>query len=277
MEAPMARPVPQMRCSLTLFLFALIASAAIAQSSTKPAQTPVFEFASIRQNINPQISWRMSFTTNGVSAVDVTLQYVLEEAYGLYDSKRWSGGPNWLNERRFNIEARFDSAQYKNVTLAQRRAMLQKLLADRFGLVVHHEPKKLPVYALVVAKHGPKLVMPRPADMNSETIYGSTCLITRSSLGHVEMKDCTTRDFISVLTPMVASDLGRNIIDQTDLIGHYNFDLSWSPEDPAAAALESDAPTIFTALEKDLGLKLKPAKAMLDTIVIDHIEMPSPN
>ncbi|MGH9588285.1 MAG: TIGR03435 family protein [Acidobacteriaceae bacterium] len=274
----MAGPRPQMRCSLILFLFALLPSAAIAQSSAEPAKALTFEFASIRQNIDRQIRWRMSFTTNGVSAVDVTLQYVLEEAYGLYDSKRWSGGPGWLSERRFNIEARFDPAEYKDITLAKRRIMLQHLLADRFGLVVHHEPKELPVYALVVAKQRPKLVVRKTTDLNPKNIYGSSCLITRDSLNHVEMKDCTTHDFVSVLTPMVASDLGRNIVDETGLTGHNDFDLSWSPEDPAAAArLNSGAPTIFTALEKDLGLKLKPAKAMLDTIVIDRIEMPSQN
>lgn len=274
----MTHPAPQMRCALTLFLLSLVASAAMAQSPAGPAKTPTFEFAGIRQNVDRQISWHSSFTANGYSALDATLQYVLEDAYGLYDWKRWSGGPGWLKERRFNIEARFDPAQYKDITLAQRRAMLQHLLADRFGLVAHHEPKELPVYALVVAKHGPKLAAPKPADLNPETIYGSTCLVIREAPGHLEMKDCTTHDFASLLTITVASDLGRNIVDQTGLTGHYNFDLTWSPEDPTAAArLDSGAPIIFSALEKELGLRLKPAKAMLDSIVIDHIEMPSPN
>lgn len=267
-----------LRCSLILFLLALVASAAMAQSPAEPVKTPAFEFASIRQNVDRQISWHSSFTADGYSAVDVTLQYVLEEAYDLYDSNRWSGGPGWLNDRRFNIEARFDPAQYKDITLAQRRAMLQHLLANRFGLVAHHQPKELPVFALVVAKHGPKLTTSKPADLNSRTIYGSNCLVTRGGLGHLEMKDCTAQDFASLLTITVASDLGRNIVDQTGLTGHYNFNLTWSPEDPAVAArLDSGAPIIFTALEKQLGLRLKPAKAMLDSIVIDHIGMPSPN
>lgn len=275
----MHKAAPQMRCSLALFLLALVSMAAIAQSRAEPAKTPAFEFASIRQNIDRQISWHSFFTTNGYSATDATLHYILEDAYGIYDWKRWSGGPSWLNDRRFNIEARFDPAQYKDITLAQRRAMLRQLLADRFGLIAHHEPKEMPVYALVVAKRGPKLPTAKLAGLHPETIYDSTCQIIREVPGqHLEMEDCTTHDFASLLTVTVASDIGRNIVDQTGLTGHYNFDLTWSPEDPAAAArFDSGAPTIFTALKKELGLKLKPSKAMLDTIVIDHIGMPSPN
>jgi len=272
-------PRPQsLKRHFTLFLLVAAAATAVAQSPTAPASPPTFEIASIRQNLDRQVRWRMSFTANGLSAEDVTLQYVMEEAYNLYDAKRWSGGPSWLGQRRFNIEARFDPAAYKNITADQRRAMLQQLLADRFQLAVHHEPNDLPVYALVVAKHGPKLATPKPADLNPETIYGSTCQVARSRPDHLEMKDCTMHDFVSVLTAWTASDLGRNIVDRTGLTGHYNFDFSWSPENPAAAArLDSDAPTVFTALKKELGLQLKPSKGMLDTIVIDHVEMPSPN
>jgi uncharacterized protein (TIGR03435 family) len=240
-------------------------------------ETPTFEFASIRQNIDRHPRWRMSFTIDGFSAVGVTLQNVLEEAYNLYDPKRWSGTPKWISERRFNIEARYDQAEHKDRTGAQSRAMLQQLLVDRFGLIVHHEPKERPIYELVVARHTPKLVAAKQ-DRNPDAIYRSTCRITHDTQDHLQMADCTVNNLISVLAPMAASDLNRQIIDGTGLTGHYDFDLSWTPEDPAAAALiDSGAPTIFTAVKKELGLELKPTEGVVDTIVIDKIEMPSPN
>jgi uncharacterized protein (TIGR03435 family) len=269
---------PQVSRSLTLFLLALVASAAIGQSAPEPAKRPVFDVASIRQNVDPKIGWRMQFTANGVSAVDVTLQYAIEEAYGLYDPQRWSGGPDWLNQRRFNIEARFDPAEYKNITLEQRRAMLQQMLADRCKLVIHHEPKEFPLYALVIARNGPKFKETKQEDLQPQSLYGSSCLITRSALDHLEMKGCTTQNFVSILTARARFDLNRNVIDQTGLSGRYDFALNWTPEDPATATrLNSDGPSIFSALQQQLGLKLSPTKGMLDTIVVDRIEMPSEN
>jgi uncharacterized protein (TIGR03435 family) len=266
------------RLSLNFFLFALVASAAIGQSAAGQGKTPAFDVASIRQNVDPKIRWRMQFTADGVSAVDVTLQYAMQEAYGLYDAKRWSGGPEWVSERRFNIEARFDPAEYKSVTLEQRRAMLQQLLADRCKLVMHHEQREFPLYALVVARSGTKFNKSKQEDLDSPSIYGSSCLITRSRPDHLEMKGCTTRELATDLTGLARLDLNRNIVDQTGLTGLYDFALSWTPEDPAAAErLNSVGPPIFSALQKQLGLKLKPTKGMLDTIVIDHIEMPSEN
>jgi uncharacterized protein (TIGR03435 family) len=265
--------------SFTLFVFALVVSAAIGQSATEPSKTPAFDFASIRQNVDPKSGWRMQFTADGVSAVDVTMQYALEEAYGLYDLRRWSSGPDWLNRRRFNIEARFDPAEHKNLTLEQRRAMLQQMLADRCKLVVHHEPKEFPLYAMVIAKNGPKLSETKSERMNSQNLYRSSCLITGTSrTNHLEMQGCTTGEFASILTDQARLDLNRNVIDQTGLSGRYDIVLHWTPEDPALAErLNPDGPPIFTALKEQLGLSLRPTKGMLDTIVVDHIEMPSEN
>jgi uncharacterized protein (TIGR03435 family) len=269
---------PPLRHSLVFFLLAL-AAPAFAQSATQPPKPPVFDTASIRQNVDPKTHFRMQFTEDGVSAEGVTLQYALEEAYGLYDPQRWSGGPDWLNQRRFNIEARFDPAEYKDLAIEQRRAMLQHLLADRCKLVVHHETKEIPVYALVVAKNGPKFQETKKDNLQPHSIYGTSCLNTGGSRPyHLEMKSCTMLDFASALTGNARSDLNRNVIDHTGLSGHYDIVLNWSPEDPATAGrFHSDALPIFSALPEQLGLKLDPTKGKLDKIVIDHIEMPSEN
>jgi uncharacterized protein (TIGR03435 family) len=267
-----------MRRSLAVLLLALIPWAVIGQSAPDAAKAPTFDIASIRQNVDPKIRWRMQFTADGVSALDVTLQYALEEAYGLYDPQRWSGGPDWLNQRRFNIEARFDPAEYKNITLEQRRAMLQQMLADRCKLVVHHEPKEFPLYALAIARKGPKLSETKPESLNPHNVYGTSCLVRHSSSDQLQMQGCTIREFANLLTGAARTDLNRNVIDQTGLTGRYDFALNWSPQDQALAEqMKATGPAIFSALQEQLGLKLKTTKGMLDTIVVDHIEMPSEN
>ena len=125
-----------------------------AQTAATNTERPAYEVVSVRQNLNPNPAWRMNFTADGVSAQDVTLEYAIHEAFGLYDDRLWSGGPAWIREKRFDINARFDLSKYPEPTLDQRREMLQQLLADRFRLVVHHETKEFPLYALVIAKHG---------------------------------------------------------------------------------------------------------------------------
>jgi uncharacterized protein (TIGR03435 family) len=267
-----------MRPFLALFLLALPAVAAFAQSAAPPSKPPVFDVAGIHQNVNPNTPFRMEFTGNGLTAEGVTLLYALEEAYNLYDSQRWSGGPDWLAIRKFNIEARFDPAEYPNITIEQRRAMLQQLFADRFKAVVHHEPKQFPVYALVLAKGGPKFHPTKKDDQQPQSVYGSSCLITHSRPFDLKMTSCTTSDFASILNSSAGRDLSRTILDQTGLSGRYDFALIWSPEDPAMAErFHSDAPPLFSALPQQLGLKLEATQGPLDTIVIDHIEMPSEN
>ena len=256
------------------------APAAFAQAAAKaPSAGPTFEVASIRQNMNPNPRWHMFFTADGLNAVDVTLQWVLHEAYGVYNNQFWSGGPEWLNERRFDIQAKFDISKYPNPTPEQRRAMLQQLLADRFKLVVHHETKEFPLYDLVVAKNGPKFEETKPGDIQHNRLDGgAVCVFTRSRRGSLGLRGCTMADLADALTGWTQSDLGRIIENRTGLTGRYTLALQWTPENVPASAIQNySGPSIFTALKEQLGLELKPAKGPLDTIVIDQAEMPSAN
>jgi uncharacterized protein (TIGR03435 family) len=258
--------------------FVLSASLAFAQTATAPPQSPTFEVASIRQNIDPNHSWRMNFTPNGVSALDVTLQYAIHEAYGLYDDRLWSGGPSWLTERRFDIEAKYDTVQYPHPTLVQRQAMLQQLLAERFKLAVHHESNEFPLYALVVAKNGPKFQESKPDELHPNKVYGSICHVTRSRPGILGLEGCTMVDLARLLTGWTHHDLGRTIVDHTGLTARYTLLLQWTPENASQpAAQDTEGPFLFTALKEQLGLELKATTGPLDTIVIDHVEMPSEN
>ncbi len=118
----------------------------LAQTLAVSQAAPGYEVVSIRQNLNPQPRWQMSFTRDGVWGEDVTLFWAMKEAY-LVPDERWLGAPSWIDEKRFDIKAKYDTEEYPNLTLEQRHTMLQQMLADRFKLVLHHEQKNFPVYA----------------------------------------------------------------------------------------------------------------------------------
>ena len=268
------------RCSvLAAAFFGLGCSMMFAQSAESGfALGPRFDVASVRQNLSPEPRWRMSLTEDGVSAKDVTLLYVVEEAYGLYDEQFWSGIPQWIKEKRFDIAAKYDVEKYPQITLEQRRAMLQQLLSERFKLLVHHEQRAFPLYALTLAKGGPKFEETKPEGSHVSS-YGPTCHVLRSKMGLTEMKGCSMARLAQNLTGWTRNDLGRTIVDHTGLAGRYSFSLNWTPDTaPASNSLDvGEGPSIFTAVQEQLGLLLKPEKGLLDTIVIDHVEMPTEN
>ncbi len=254
----------------------------LAQTAATPGGTPAFEVASIRQNTNPNPRWNMYFTAGGVHATDVTLMWVLHEAYGMGDNDLWSGGPAWLDKARFDIEAKYDVSQYPSLTRGQRQALLQQLLADRFKVVVHHEAKEFALYALAIAKGGPKVEETRQQDLQKSPVSGVMCVNRRGGKGVIEMQGCTMMQFASNLGGDARSDLGRKVVDQTGLTSYYTIALHWTPVETTAptagiSAPEVSGPSVFTAVKEQLGLELKPIKGPLDTIVIDHAEMPSEN
>jgi uncharacterized protein (TIGR03435 family) len=253
------------------------------ESENQVVSPPTYEVASVRENKNPNPAWRMGFTPDGVSAKDVTLLWALSEAYGVRDLTLTSGGPAWIDEKRFDIEAKFDVSKYPNPTREERQAMLQQLLADRFKLVVHHEAKDFPLYALVAMSSGPKLVETKPEDVQQSRMGGPVCVVSGSSRGFLRLNGCTAGDLANILYGVAKSDLGRRVEDQTGMKGRYTVELRWAPiaaADPmpdAPSATDVSGGSIFTAVKEQLGLELKPINGPLDTIVIDHAEMPSEN
>jgi uncharacterized protein (TIGR03435 family) len=207
------------------------------------------------------------------------------DAYGIPGS-RTLDGPKWLDSTRFDIEAKMDDSVADHLrTLArdQRRletqAMFQQLLANRFKLAVHWETRELPVYALIVARKGPKL---QPAKDSPEGTNISSS-DSRSGL-QLTAKGLTLPQFAEALTQAVSRELGHDVIDKTEIEGRYDLTLKWTQDAGAvpiattgAAALADSGPSIFTAVQEQLGLKLEPAKARVRVLVIDHAEMPSEN
>jgi uncharacterized protein (TIGR03435 family) len=260
---------------------ACIPLCALAQSS--PLPTPTFDVASIRQNKTDPPAWRMSFTADGVSGRDVTLELALHQ--DAYDrNQQWAGGgPAWLDTARFDIEAKFDTTAFPHPTIEQRRAMLQALLADRFKLKIHHEQRDFPLYALVVATAGPHLTIAQPDDSHISPVYGPMCHIIRVGHGDTRLQGCSMADLAYRLTEVQPADARRVVQDKTGLTDRYTFDLTWSPGPPLSNEAGSPAEPVFLgpslemALRDQLGLKLVPTHGPLDVIVIDSVELPSEN
>jgi uncharacterized protein (TIGR03435 family) len=264
---------------------ALAIPSAFAQSNappnTVPAQTvdqtskPItFEVATIKPTATTD-SWRLPLPTpDGYTATNVSLLQLIGEAYGVVDPKLLSGGPPWIDKKKFDLEAKFDPSELpnaKDLTHAQRAAMLQPLLADRFHLKLHHETKDLPVFNLVTAKVGSKLQSAPGAP--ADDMISTTCEYSRGP-GYAQAARCSMKNVVDALRDIT----GRTVIDKTGLTGVYNYTLRWTPDNaPAPAASDTPAPDIFTAVQEQFGLKLEPSTAPLDTLVIDSAEMPTPN
>ena len=260
----------------------------LAQMPTKPDPTlviPQFDIISVKPGKDNMA--RMQFTPDGLRATGVTVRFLLYEGYGGINHQQVIGEPAWSDTEGFDIEAKVAPADVPTVgkmTFEQRRAMFQSILADRFRLVVHHETRELPLCVLSVAKGGPKLKASAPDDPAAPTPRRRGMMINN---GKVTANDAQ----LSTLVTTLSRTLGRTIIDRTGLTGNYDFTLEYAPEEggpqqPAAVAAaggalpaspSDSAPSIFTALQEQLGLKLESAKGPVDVIVIDHIEKAAEN
>src|SRR3984885_942473 len=235
---------------------------------------PTFEVATIKPT---QEGTHFSIHRTGsgeLVATDVSLAYLIKFAYEVHP-RQITKGPAWLDADKYDLTAKPDiEGQPRR---KQTRVMVQKLLADRFQLKFHHEKLELPVYAVTVAKGGPKLTV-NDTNPNGNPGYGG------GPRGGMRVINSTIAEFISfVLNDAVALP----VVDQTGLGStRYNFVLKWTPDasqsgamppGPPAADGADAAPDIFTAMEQQLGLKLESTKAPVDVMVIDHVEKPSPN
>jgi uncharacterized protein (TIGR03435 family) len=252
----------------TYFAVAILCARAPAQTAVAP---PIFDVASIHIN-NTETDGHHHIINDPAEshfrAVNLPLRDLIQFAYGLPKSQIL-GGPAWLDSIMFDIDAKSDplvDAQLHTLPTGQARQqkqlMVKALLADRFQFKAHQETRQLPVYALVVAKNGPKF---KPSEINGTTINSG-----RTSL-HVAGSD----DTISILARELAQALGRVVLNQTGLSGRYDLTLRWTPDD--ATPDSSAPPGIFTAIEEQLGLKLESTRGSVPVLVIDSVEMPSAN
>jgi len=226
---------------------------------------PVFEVATIKLS-DPNASGQ-GFQISGryVRVKNKTVNDMISWAYGIHE-KQIVGGPAWFTTDRYEINGVPDVAGEPNVT--QFRSMIRKVLADRFGLKIHSEKREMPVYALTVAKGGPKL-----------TKSGNTANDLRNQTDdtngmEMEFDNTSMADFALGIMQYV---LDKPVIDQTGIKGKYNFKLKWTLDEIQASSEPNASPGLFTAIQEQIGLKLEPVKAQTDVIVIDHVGRPSAN
>jgi uncharacterized protein (TIGR03435 family) len=221
------------------------------------AQRLEFEVASIKPVERPTggVTWH---TANGQFRGTADLRSLIEFAYGvrLY---QLSGGPGWMDSAGFSIDAKSDPAKPIPRGYAPIQEMMRSLLEDRFKLAVHWETRQQPVYDLVPARSGLKM---KQADQPGDI---------RVDPGRLASSGATA----ATLAMMLEGALGRLVIDKTGFGGLYAFSLEWTPDDTPADL--ATGPSIFTAIQEQLGLRLQSATGPVETLVIDHVEKPSDN
>jgi uncharacterized protein (TIGR03435 family) len=225
------------------------------------AQTPVFEVASIKPNRSGGGGSSMRGSAGQVTMENVSLKKVTLWAYGIPDDREYAlVGPDWLTTERFDIQAKFPAGS----TIEQMRQMMQALLAERFKLALHRDSKQLPIYALVVAKKGPKIHAVEEGQPR-----------TSGGPGRLE----ATRITMQKLADLLARTTGQQVDDATGLKGVFDFTLEWSPDESQkptspveGTAAGRSGPSLFTALQDQLGLKLEARKGPVEILMVDHIE-----
>jgi len=223
---------------------------------------PEFEVATIKLT-DP--AWRNAgFHSRGrhISCDNRTLSQIVTFAYGIHRTQL-AGAPDWFVTDRYTIDGVANVEGEPN--LKQMQGMYRKLLENRFHLVFHREKRELSVYALRVAKNGPKLERSL-ADPNAPP----------DSTGGPAGWRFTNNSMAVFAFNMQLIALDKPVVDQTELPGTYDFYLRWTP-DGAPTDDPNAPPGLFTAIQEQIGLKLEPAKAQAEVLVIDKVERPSEN
>ena len=269
--------------------------------------TERFEVATIRQNTGPAvggpIGGGLGFRPGRFSAENITLQQILTYAYELQAYEIF-GGPDWVTSDRFDIAATMPPSPTvldDLNTRARNRRLIRALLAERFNLVVHEERREMPVYSLVMARpdrrlgqrlrpfegecgEPSKLGPPPNATFGmptSDPSKGPQWCMAFTGMGRLSAQGTPLSDLTMILARLPA--VRRRVLDRTGLTGRFDFDLEWTPlvAPPGAVApgVPPDAagPTLFTALQEQLGLKLESTKETVSVLVIDSVNRPSPN
>jgi uncharacterized protein (TIGR03435 family) len=247
----------------------------IAQQPLKPMATdknPAFEVATIKLS-SPDAQGRGLVLRHSFSAHNFTLNDLMVFAYDV-QVKQIVGAPDWFVKEKFDIAAIPDAEGQPSP--GQFKAMVQKLLADRFNLILHHEMRELPAFVLTVAKNGLKLKKnesgdPGPGKLNMRLTQGGMMLTSTNE---------TMAEFASSLQQAVVD---RPVVNRTELTERFDFQFTFAPDGSQFGGMhlppqndEGAAPSLFTAIQ-DLGLKLDAFKIPVDVLVIDHAAMPSAN
>jgi uncharacterized protein (TIGR03435 family) len=233
---------------------------------------PAFEVATIKLSNPDQRVMGLRMQGRQFSSINLSVSDLILFAFGIHP-RQLLGAPEWIEKERYDVLGKPDVEGQPNNR--QMRALIQKLLADRFSLKFHREKRELSVYLIVVGKTGAKLTT-ADGDPKADPLlffYGPA---------KFNAKNTTMADFAGFLQ---RGTIDRPVLDQTGLTGRYDFGLLWKPEVPLGGPAnnplppsDSDGlPDIYTAIQQQLGLRLEATKTPTEVIVIDHLEKPSEN
>jgi uncharacterized protein (TIGR03435 family) len=241
--------------------FAFAAIVAMTAVLVPQTRAEAFEVASVRPSKSEGGKSSVKVTPGQITMENVSLRKCIGLAYDVGEDKEYAfSGPGWLNTEAFDIVAKFPPAASRE----QIALMLQTLLADRFKLKLHHETKELPVYALIVGKNGPRL---------QKSVSGGQGEFSLAP-GRISGKAASMSAFADRLSARVR--LSRPVLDLTGLKDTYDFALEWAPD--SVQTDDASGPSVFTAIQEQLGLKLDARKHPVEILVIDHAEkVPSEN
>jgi uncharacterized protein (TIGR03435 family) len=224
-------------------------------------EKPAFEVASVKPNPGgPETGFSVKIEPSGrVTFRNMSLWNLIRNAYALRDLEM-AGGPPWIKDRRFDIQAQ-PAPGAASIPREQVLRMLQTLLEDRFRLKWRRESREQPAYGLTVGRAGPKLL---PAHEGQE----------RRRLGDLDVPSMSLDEVCQILE----FELGRPVVNRTNLSGPFAIRLEWASERaPAVGSPDASQPSVFTAVQEQLGLRLEAIRTPVDVFVIDSVEAPSEN
>jgi uncharacterized protein (TIGR03435 family) len=292
-------PISKVLSAVVLVMLPI--SSAPAQNSAATSQTtasaaPTLAFGTVSIKLNNSGSKAMVRATaadsDALTFNNVPLFLIILYAYHINDFNLVEGFPDWTRSERYDLTAKVDEsdvAEFRKLSSTQRGQMLQKVLADRFKLQVHHDSKDVPVFALVPAKGGVRMKETKPGDSHPNVaklgsngmVHGATVFLTGP--GQMTGEGASVADIAGALSDTAYDYLGRRVVDKSGLTARYDFKLQFAPNATGADS-DSDSqpqgaagPSISTAVQEQLGLKLEPAKVPTEFLVIDHAERPSQN
>lgn len=290
------------RVSARMLLAALFGCASLSAQAPAPADKPKFEVASVRENTADDGKVMIGIQPGGrFNAVNVPLWDLIRQAFAVQRTQI-VGAPDWTETARYDIVAKAETEIPRAgpaAPIGPLNFMLQDLLEDRFKLRAHRETREMPVYALVLARADRKLgsgLVPSKVDCAAMRGRGArggpppgppppgerpTCGM-RMAPNQVQAGGMS----LVALTQFLSQSTQRIVVDRTGLEGTYDIDLTFTPDrmpqgtPPPGVPMPSidpNGPSLFTALQEQLGLKLESERAPVEVIVIDHVERPTPD
>ncbi|WP_263417172.1 TIGR03435 family protein [Terriglobus albidus] len=273
-----------MKRSLSLLTSMVVLAASLCSAQTQqPIANAKFEVVVIKPTEPGAMGYSLNFGEGKMKVHNMPIKNLIKFAYDLKSDSQLLNAPSWVNTDPYEIDAKeeeAESAALQKMAMEGRnetmRELVRQMLVERFHLETTPQTVEVPIYALVVAKGGAKVTPtppPAPGEQRNRGWRGH-------GPGEAEGSSITMDLVARVISNMPEAD-GRVVVDKTNMPGQYDWKLHWAPQSNSAAGTSTPAseagPTLFTALQEQLGLKLESQKGTVPAIAINHIERPTEN